>query len=282
MSQHTTGILLAYYPPYFNEAVRQFNRLLETLPGRYSIVVVNNGPAPGQPGRDHVVVISGDNSTREFSGWDAGVEHCRRNGLLEDSDLVVFANDTSCHHNKFGPFTQSAFRRALRRLLEAPHEPVAAGEIHALGKPFVIDGLTSDRWIATYLFGLSRAAMLRLGCLTPPRPLRDFYCEPEPGRLKFASDVVSPNLARHIEDWLLGSGNTRWPGNAAIGARTLAQLRGKADSVLCEKHLSARLLANGGSLVDVFGSPVLRHLRRIEAIAKRWPVRVGRPAANVY
>lgn len=281
MTAHTTGVLLTYYRPYVDEAVRQFESLLRSLPGSHSMVIVHNGPDQLENDSSVPDALVGDNSQREFSGWEVGLAHCRRNGLLEKSDLLVFANDTFCHHNKSGPVTRFAFRRALGRLLESPSTPLMTGEIHALGKPFSIDGLEADRWVATYLFGMSRGMTRRLERLTPASPMNDFYRRDEAGTLGF-SDRISPNLARHVEHWLLGSGQTRWQGVPSTGARTLAQLQGKANSVLCEKYLSAYALARGATLLDVFASAPLRQFRRIEALPKKLAALSGGRSGDIY
>ena len=288
MTAFTTGILLTYYEPYVDHALARFKALLQSLPGRHDVLVVHNGPGGAALSqRVGLQVIDGDNSLREFSGWDVGLEHCRRNGLLEQSDAVVFANDTFCHHNKFGPVTQFAFRQALRRLLRAPAAPVLTGEVHALGKPYQIDGLICDRWVATYLFGISSGLLQRLGRLTPETSIADFY-RPKPGHcsdddlLEF-SDLVSPNLALHVERWLMGDGITRWQGSSSIdGARTLATVQGKANSVLCEKHLTSRAIALGGTLTNVFSSPVMRQARRLETLPEKLAALMGVRDRKIY
>lgn len=279
MATHITGILLQYYEPYLEQAVAQFDALLRTLPGRHSVVVVRNGPARRTPSIPGIEVIAGDNSLHEFSGWEAGLAHCRANGLVDRSDLLVFANDTFCYHNKFGPLTRFAFRRGLRGLLQAPSAPALAGEVHRLGKPYLIDGLECDRWVATYLFGMSRGLLQHMRRLTPSTPMADFYRD-DAGKIGF-SDRISPNLAEHVEQWLTGSGRTRWQGTATGEPRTLGKLQGKANSVLCEKYLTARALDHGAVLSDVFASTGLRQLRRIEALPTKLNALPGRPAARI-
>ena len=279
MTAHITGILLQYYEPYLHRAVAEFDALLRSLPGRHSIVLVCNGRSAEALSISGIEVIAGDNSLHEFSGWEAGLTHCRANRLLEESDLVVFANDTFCHHNHFGPVTRTAFRHALRNLLQAPSTPAMAGEVHRLGTPYLIDGLECDRWVATYLFGMSRGLLQRTPRLTPTAPMAAFYrdCADE---LAF-SERVSPNLARHIERWLTGSGRTRWRGAGTTESHSLTNLRGKANSILCEKHLTAQALNQGAALLDVFASTHLRRLRRVDALSRTLHTRFDRPQTRV-
>ena len=278
---HTTGILLTYYEPYVANAVKWFDALLQSLPGMHSIIVVHNGPDRLQLGRPDMVLLTGDNSLREFSGWQTGLNHCRATGLIENSELVVFANDTFCHHNKFGPVTRWAFRRGLRELQCAPAVPALAGETFCLGRPYSIDGLKADAWVATYLFGMSRSLLERMENLTPDVPLDNFYLRED--NCVLFNDRISPNLARHIETWLLGTGPARWPGSGnSEGTRTLEQLRGKADSILCEKYLSMQALARGATLSNVMESSVLRSLRRFEALSEKLAHPFGKRSLNLY
>lgn len=267
MAAHITGILLTYYPSYFDEAVSRFRAYLEGFPGTRSLVIVHNGPERQPREITDAVLIPGNNACREFSGWETGLAYCRSAGILDISDFVVFANDTFCHHNKFGPISRTAFRRSFQAAMAIRDEPVMVGETFSLGLPFSISGLTSDEWVATYLFGMNRCLLDRISALTPDCSLNNFYLQ-EDGRLRF-SDLVSCNLARHIEHWLSPDNKTHWRGLADDHDWDLRELQGKANAILCEKYLAAHVCECGGTLLNVFNSPRVRFLRKLEAIGPR-------------
>lgn len=279
--RRVVGILLLYYPEYSLNAVDVFARFLKSLSGDYTMVIVNNGglALPDRP--DVAAVVAGENALREFSGWQAGLRRCREDGLAQGSELLVFANDTFCHHNKFGMFTRAAFRQSFASLMKQPGVPMMAGEKFFLGKPFALDGLPSDAWICTYLFAWNRSATAQMESLTPPLAMERFYAKDDRGEIVF-SELVSENLSRHITSWLTGATQTSWKGVDATGARGLGKLQGKANSILCEKYLSAAAVSKGVGLVDVFGKAHLKRLRRIESLAEKIQRWFGRKKSDVY
>ncbi len=112
-------------------------------------------------------------------------------------------------------------------------------------------------------------------------PLDNFYLRE--GDCVLFNERISPNLARHIETWLLGTGPARWPGSRSHeGTRTLAELRGKADSILCEKYLSMQALARGAMLSNVMESSVLRSLRRLEVLSEKLAYPFGKRSLDLY
>jgi hypothetical protein len=273
------GVLLLYYEPYAPMAMSRFNRFLLGLHQDARLLIVQNGAWPVHHAPAGCIQVVGNNTRREFSGWDAGIEFATAHDLIPDPAVVVFANDTFCIHNRFGPFSQRAFRKAFFTLIDAPETPALAGEAHGLAQPYRIDGLSAERWVSTHLFAMTVALLHRLGRLSPPTSTDRCYARSE-GRLGFSS-TLSSNLATHIEAWLLGSGRRRWEGAPAPAHRSLHQLRGKADSILAEKLLAARCVAAGARVVDGFESPALRALRRIEFVGQVLAEWVGRQPARV-
>lgn len=198
------GILLVYYPEYVGSATKNFNKFLKSLSSNYDLIVVNNGSAVVSKVDGISAIIEGNNQLREFSGWNTGLQYCEQNRLLKTCDLLVFANDTFCHHNKFGQFTRAAFRDKFKSIMNEPTLPAMAGEKHTLALPYTLNGLTSESWISTYLFAFNRSAFKEIKALTPSIPIEDFYSSNKNG-IEF-SELVSENLQIHITRWLTGSG----------------------------------------------------------------------------
>ncbi len=276
-----TGVLLLYYPQYARNAVEVFAAFLKSLSPDYGIVIVTNGNVPLADRPDVVAVIDGENSLREFSGWNSGLDYFKKNIQGDSSELLVFANDTFCHHNRFGVFTRAAFRKTFKAIMNRPAVAAMAGEEFFLGKPYALDGLASKSWICTYLFAWNRSAMAGMGPLTPQAPIESFYARNERGELVF-SERVSENLSRHIASWLTGSTPTSWKGVGATGASGLEKLQGKANSILCEKYLSAAAVSRGVQLVNVFPGTSWKRLRRVESLMEKIYFWLGRKKIDIY
>lgn len=281
-ARRVIGILLTYYAPYFERAVAEFDALLRSLSPDAELVIVHNGPVQPDKGSHPFQVIAGDNRLREFTGWQVGLAHIQASECGDQPPMLVLANDTFCHHNKWGPISRWAFRHRFLELMAAPQTPSLAGELNRLGKHFTIDGLRSREWVATYLFAFSPTATSRLSSLVPPDVSMASYYQCKSGKLAFSSSI-NPELASHIIRWLTGDGAARWRGRGSLpDTPRLEDLQGKANSIICEKRLSAWAVSNGIVLVDVFGQAWIKKLRRLEALPDRLRRLLGRARHELY
>ena len=279
-NSRVVGVLLVFYPEYIDSATRQLNNFLKSISSNVDLILVNNGAAIVSKKDDVLAVIHGNNYLREFSAWNVGLEYCQENGLLENCDLLVFANDTFCHHNKFGLFTRFAFKNKFKRIMNESDKAAMAGEKFSLGLPYTLNGLISNSWISTYLFSFNRPALLKIKSLTPSIPIENFYTTGENG-IQF-SELVGENLQKQITKWLTGSSATAWRGIKKTGQSGLIELQGKANSIICEKHLSAFASANDIILIDVFDKKFITKLRKIEAFLLKIGNFLGRKKMEIY
>ena len=278
-SSRLVGILLLYYPPYATEAIQRFVAILNAISADNVLVIVKNQnfdlPVPiAHTGSVHL--IDGDNSLREFSGWQAGLDYCRQHAILRKDAVLVLANDTFCHHNKFGPITQLAFVWSFKRLFRKPDQLAMSGEMFGSAATFNIAGLTYSHWVSSYLFAITAPLVDKLGRLTPPFDLNlCFTQQAEPDR--FMTGPLSLNLTRHIAAWLFGQGSSaKWKESQALSPLNQPQFIGKAKSILCEMYLSANVESVGGKLVCVFDSNFVRQLRRLERLLPKYR-QAGKP-----
>lgn len=262
------GIIVVYYAAYLDSALNEFSNLLERLSDDSMMIVVSTNEKLKITNKPrNSIFIYGNNSLREFSGWESGLAYCRINGLVEGSRLVVFANDTFCHHNKYGLLTRLRFVSVFKRASRNAEFPILAGEIHGFGHQFTICGVTSSVWVCTYLFALTGELIKRMEGILP----KDNLTSVTFGHTQesFISGNLSSNLASHICSWLLGDGPTKWYGKKNITPENRDSLVGKAKSILCEKYLTAGALAAGATIISVFRNPLYRQLRRLESLSQK-------------
>lgn len=264
------GILLVYYEKYAPTAICEFSKLIRSIDRNSKILIVVNGNEIVQNASNDVIYVAGNNSLREFSGWDRGITVARELDILDRSELTILANDTFCHHNKFGPITKNRFRSAFRNAVPARGQLSLIGERFSLGAIAEINGLRFDSWISTYLFGLSTPLLLKLHQVSPPFSINKLVHKPAERGVAMTENV-SPNLARRIENWMgVSDGiSSRWYGVQNGNPMSEDQYLGKVRSILCEKYLSAACIANGGQLMDVFPQSTIRQLRRIDKLLSR-------------
>ena len=259
------GILLVYYEKYQEAAIRRFSKLVRSVSKNSRVIVVWNGSKSLAKLDPDVIQVDGDNSLREFSGWDKGIATARKLGLLEASDLVIFANDTFCFHNKFGPITRYCFQRAFRNALEDRASLSLVGERFNLGATAVIRGLPLASWVSTYLFAISRPLMRELGQVAPPFDMSFLVHKSASGEVEL-TDEVSSDLAKYLANWmgLSGTGESMWYGAKVETATSADQQVGKLRSILAEKYLSAACQSLQAKTIDVFPGKAIKQLRRLE------------------
>lgn len=279
-NNRVVGILLVFYPEYIDGATRQFNNFLKSISPNATLILVNNGAAIVSKKDGVLAVLQGNNNLREFSAWNTGFDYCRKNGLLENCNLLVFANDTFCHHNKFGVFTRFAFKNKFKRIMDESSKAAMAGEKFSLGLPYALNGLISNYWISTYLFSFNRSAFLKIKSLTPSIPIESFYTAGDNG-IQF-SELIGENLQKQITKWLTGSNATAWRGIKKTGQSGLMRLQGKANSIICEKYLSAFATTNEISLIDVFDKKYIIQLRKIESLIEKIGRLLGHKKTEIY
>lgn len=270
-SPDTVGILLLYYRPFALEAIRRFVDLLKSVSKDYVLVIVENQKMQ----LPHTVlhdahIVTGDNSLHEFSGWQAGLDYCKRSGLVPQHGILVFANDTFCHHNKFGPITNWCFVHAFKKLLKNPEKVALAGEVHPTGGVFSLDGQPFSQWVSTYLYAMTVPLSAKVESLTMPLNLDRFFTGHATSD-KFLMGPLNENLKNHLVNYLFGlRGSAKWYAAAPISEQNLAKFVGKTKSILCEMHLSAVTIRLGGQLVSVFDNQFVQQARRLERLLPRY------------
>lgn len=259
------GLLLLYYEPYAEAALRRFVTLLKSIDPHFNVVVIMNQPLSMKdvPG-ENIHLIQGDNRLHEFSGWDAGLLYCRQQGILPQEGIIVFANDTFCHHNRFGPISKLAFARAFKQMLARPKRLAMAGEVHSDTDTYSISGRAFSSWISTYLFALTIPMLKQLGSIAPSLDLDAFFSNRIESE-RFFCGPINIALRRKLIRWLFGEGGqASWYGAQLPTLENMTAMTAKAKAVICELYLSASVMHFNGTLTSVFRSPWLRLLRRVE------------------
>jgi hypothetical protein len=234
----------AKYPGAEEELAELFSR---QLPGiDRDVVVVDTALKPGGGDSSRAGVIGGDNSVREFSGFDTGLAHV--GDALHDYDLVNL--------------TTSAFRELYRDYLERFRPSVLSaivgrsvclGHIDCYNEPIQLIGSTSQHWIRTSCMFLSPALLGSLGSVVSSGD-RDRWFSGDPSKPFRADAPLSSSYQTLIIDWLLGKDigqGVTWHSRISLDHRSLPEFEQKALSILNEHLLSVRVAAAGGYTIDV-------------------------------
>jgi hypothetical protein len=232
--------------------------LQRVLPDASLRTVIVDNARSGEP--DHAIDracdrISGDNSLREFSGWDRGLGWLDRRHAPAPESIVVLANDTVVRAEKHD------------RVRDIPGDRVAAASRGALvgwvdeyPRPVELCGLPLRQWIDTSLVVAQRRT---LACLEPlARPLADDQVFADDWRRFFRTpSPLSENYLTYLKTYFFGERSDRefehgWYARAPITEQNVEAFKGKLRCIFCEHLLSARARARGIPLVDIRQEPL--------------------------
>jgi hypothetical protein len=213
-----------------------------------TVLVVDNAlpedhPAPERCAR---MLLAGDNSAREFSGFDRAVRFIGQD--LCRFDLVHFA--TSAFNRLYTEYLERFDTRVLESVVR---RPACLGHIDGYSEPVEILDVHTQHWIRTGFFILPPREVKMLGSFVTIRDGRRFFSgDPDAPFLEQAP--LSRRYRRYIIDWLTGldiGQGVKWHSHFPVTSETLPSFEHKALSILNEHLLAVRLRAMGCRLIDV-------------------------------
>lgn len=265
MKSKALGIIVVYYPEYFKSAANTFIKLMRSIDQESDVIVVNNSDIDLSLDviDNNIILIDGDNSDREFSGWDKGLATAKIKNILQSTGVTIFANDTFNHHNRFGLVSKTIFKNAIINLYKNHHLRQVLGESWAMDDKYFVNGIVGQRWISTYLFAIDNITLSKIGSFIP---LLNDKNSIEKTSDAFKLWCADEKLSNHILSWLgyLEGSNKKWYGsNNRLPLQDL-RIQGKINSILAEKYFSANCERHGAQIVDIFRSRVSKFLRGLE------------------
>jgi hypothetical protein len=212
-----------------------------------TVVVVDNAlPDDFVDGDGRRRVIGGDNSAREFSGFDRALRLIGAD--IWRFDLVHFA--TSAFNTLYVRYLERFDRRLLQSIAG---RPVCLGHIDAYNEPVEILGFRSQHWVRTGFFMLAPNEVKILGSfVTIHDGARMFTGNAEAPFQQHAP--LSRGYRQNILAWLTGGDlgqGVQWHSHFKLAPETVGAFEHKALSIMNEHLLSIRLRAAGCRVVDV-------------------------------
>jgi hypothetical protein len=238
-----------------------------------SLVAVDNAStAPDAPfsadGFGNAVVIAGDNSNREFSGWDVGIAATLARGVRPD--VWIFSNDTVARNHGWGErkIAHYAHEQSKLRLHTAPW---LFGEINEFPQSLMTPLGAQVEWVSSYLFAMSDALRQGLGTISPGNDLLDSFVQDrfDPA-LGLFRDNLDPGYATFMTNWLtrrdgevIGKHTYKWYKSTRLTAETFDELRMKARCCLSENMLTSRARKLGADIRSPYDARNAReHMRK--------------------
>lgn len=261
------GVLVCYYPKYKKRAIHDFLDILKNISLNYNLLVVNNNENINNTSDDCFSYINyeinGSNNAWEFSAWDEGVEYLRENKLISEEDIIIFANDTFCHHRIFTFYNKWIFSRAFNKL--ASHDKLFVGELCKLPFYYVIFGLNANSWISTYLFGIRCKDLPTIEPFDKVGQIKDVSQSIRIIKNNIFLSDSSAEICAHLSRWLFPSMYKHGWYKAKAGMVDDGLLFNKLKAIVNEKLLSAQAVNRGLTMYDVYQCKFLSKLAVIQA-----------------
>ena len=139
------------------QVLEALQRRLAQQGDRFSLVIVDNAPTAAagslrHPGFEQAFAIAGDNSNREFSGWDSGIEALLARG--DEPDVWLFSNDTVALNHAWSEPRLERFGGEIRKL-SVHAGPWLFGEINDFPSSTMTPMGPLLEWVATYCFAMN-------------------------------------------------------------------------------------------------------------------------------
>ena len=211
------------------------------------LVIVDNrmqcAPLAGAPAR-HTTVIEGDNSARDFSGWDAGVK-----AISDDADVLLCVNDTFAMHRRVRLARRMRIAQWIN-IVAGSRRPEMFGQVDPLDHPVEWPFGTMSRFLCSYLFGINRSAAKLIMPLTVIDAEAEAMLNTRFSPSGLYADHVSKDFRARVERWLFTAG--KWRNAAPLTPSNFDFFRLKAKSVVYEHALICRAEALGIVVSDLF------------------------------
>lgn len=247
-------IIALYYSQYYAKVRKEVFSLINKCD--YNILFVDNNGSliPGNEPVEKVFWLKGSNVAGEFSAWDEGYFFLKQKGLMSDNDVIVFMNDTFCHHRFFTLYDRILYRRAIKN---CTHDGVY-GELNSTGADFSVNDLPLNAWISSYTF-LSRIENIdKLLPFNSASTISDGHfaqIESNLAQQKVNVPLFSKNLNQHLSDWLFPVNGSGW---YKAGKISNAILLFKLKAIINEKLLTHKVLKNKLSVNDIYQGKLSR------------------------
>lgn len=186
--------------------------------------------------------VAGDNSSREFSAYDRGVQIVNSMNPRLD-DLVIFLNDT--FHRSYGDtyldlLNPEMFRNTIRQNAICGYVDQFPRSVQGFGREI-------PYWIRTSFFCLPYCILKKVIPFVPKVEKNQVFGETIDAFFQ-TNSLLSENYKDYLKTWLYESPKPNaefkeeWHSKKSLTSETIKELQEKCWCILCEQQLTARAL----------------------------------------
>jgi len=190
---------------------------------------------------DNTYEIGGDNSEREFSGWQKGLEALRSTNT--PYDVIVFINEAFTLYGK-----SILDREDVRSIIEnSINTNSVVGRFDNGKEKFTLSGSDVSEWICTNCFIIPREIMDKIKNIVSVKKenLNIFF---DDNKLEFKENApMSESFKKHITEWL----TIDWHSKIEINDATWDLFKNKTLAILNEALFTAKLKESGIKIMAI-------------------------------
>jgi hypothetical protein len=265
-----TVLFVQYEPQAHKGGFVNFRKYFDALeyPVRYFIIDNKRSDNKYEKQNQNTIIIGGDNSNLDFSGWEKGVKWLENNN--HDCDLLIFANDSyPLNLEEYQPYISANIFQFLYE------HGVSAGVIYNTNymdwrrifmlhpDTFAIGEKAFNYWVRTNLFIIpfkNREIIKQVNRKTVTL-IHAIYDEHQ-----LFDRSISSNLQRHIIEYLCPAPDANpkyiWHSRFVLSTGTFERFRIKARTILCEKLIALEAANGGAQFIDIRTVSLLCWLQR--------------------
>ncbi|WP_051983779.1 glycosyltransferase family 4 protein [Burkholderia pyrrocinia] len=213
----------------------------------YDALLIDTALPPGVHAKlgSQALLIGGDNTRREFSGWDTALAYL--GSAVDRYDLIhVVTSAFENEYNGFYPYINSGMFE-----FAAKNRHVVLAHVDAYPAPARLLGRSFQTWGCSKFLIAVPERIRALGTFAARFPSDLFFTSSRTA--PFRQDApLSENYRQYLIDWLTGEGlpHGQWHSVFELSDENLQRFRAKAMSIIDEHSLSMRLRESGAQIVD--------------------------------
>ncbi|EFB2568342.1 hypothetical protein FHO92_24745 [Escherichia coli] len=241
-------IVALYYPNYYQRVREEIISFLQGFD--YFIVFVDNNRTvkPNIENNKNVTWIIGSNIGGEFSAWDEGYDLLVNMKNPSDDEIIVFINDTFCHHHFFTSFDRYLYRKAISTC----EDNNIYGDVNSIGEFFSVYDRHFSSWVSSYFFLGRKKNIDKLLPLNKQSGMDAEYMRYLSNALvskRVDVPIFSDKLNQHLTNWLFPVNSKGW-----YGARNVSQqlILFKLNAIINEKLLTYNIIEHDLLLTNIY------------------------------
>ncbi|KWE61109.1 hypothetical protein WL76_03210 [Burkholderia ubonensis] len=241
-------LFVRYGDTDYQGAFKRLCQMYERVGGLdYDALLIDTALPPGVHAKlgPRTVLIGGDNTRREFSGWDTALAYLGSD--IDRYDIIHVV--TSAFENEYNGFYPYINYGMFEFAAKNPH--VVLAHVDAYPAPARLLGRSFQTWGCSKFVMAVPERIRALGTFAADFPSDLFFTSSRTS--PFRQDApLSDNYRQYLVDWLTGEGlpHGQWHSVFELSDANLQRFRAKAMSIIDEHRLSMRLRESGAHIVD--------------------------------